>query len=94
MRITIDIPEKTYKYAKKYANSPVLSVYDIDRCMNAISKGEIEQESKTEIKPIGYRECSCAMLKMWMDNVLTDGEYHRIMDKLNAKWDKNERGEQ
>ena len=41
-----------------------------------------------EIKPIGYRECSDAMLKMWMDNVLTDGEYYRIMDKLNAKWSK------
>jgi hypothetical protein len=41
-----------------------------------------------EIKPIGYRECSDAMLKMWMDNVLTDGEYYRIMDKLNAKCSK------
>jgi hypothetical protein len=26
------------------------------------------------------------MLKMWIDNVLTDGEYNRIMDKLNAHW--------
>lgn len=43
---------------------------------------------RPEIKPIGYRECSDAMLKMWMDNVLTDGEYYRIMDKLNAKWSK------
>jgi hypothetical protein len=41
-----------------------------------------------EIKPIGYRECSDAMMKMWMDNVLTDGEYYRIMDKFNAKWSK------
>ena len=45
-------------------------------------------QPKPEIKPIGYRECSDAMLKMWMDNVLTDGEYYRIMDKLNAKWGK------
>jgi hypothetical protein len=43
---------------------------------------------RPEIKPIGYRECADAMLKMWMDNVLTDGEYYRIMDKLNAKWSK------
>jgi hypothetical protein len=43
---------------------------------------------RPEIKPIGYRECANAMLKMWMDNVLTDGEYYRIMDKLNAKWSK------
>ena len=35
---------------------------------------------------IGYSECASAMLKMWIDNVLTDGEYSRIMDKLNAHW--------
>ena len=46
----------------------------------------LKQQPESEIKPIGYRECSNAMLKMWMDNVLTDGEYYRIMDKLNAKW--------
>lgn len=33
---------------------------------------------------IRYNDCANAMLKMWMDNVLTDGEYYRIMDKLNA----------
>lgn len=48
----------------------------------------LEQQSESEIKPIGYRECSNAMLKMWMDNVLTNGEYYRIMNKLNAKWEK------
>ncbi len=52
----------------------------VDSCREAIKA--------LEIKPIGYRECSDAMLKMWMDNVLTDGEYYRIMDKLNAKWSK------
>ena len=35
---------------------------------------------------IGYDACSNALLKMWMDNVLTDGEYNRIADKLNKKW--------
>lgn len=52
----------------------------------ALAIKALEQQSESEIKPIGYRECSNAMLKMWMDNVLTDGEYNRIMDKLNAKW--------
>ena len=33
---------------------------------------------------ITYQTCSDALLKMWMDNVLTDGEYNRIMDRLNA----------
>lgn len=36
------------------------------------------------IKPIDYRDCANAMLKMWMLDVVTDGEYYRIMDKLNA----------
>ena len=38
---------------------------------------------QSEIKPIDYRDCANAMIKMWIDNVLTDGEYNRIMDKLN-----------
>ena len=33
---------------------------------------------------ITYQDCADAMLMMWMDNVLTDGEYSRIMDKLNT----------
>lgn len=40
--------------------------------------------AQPEVKEIGYAECANAMLKMWIDNVLTDGEYNRIMDKLNA----------
>ena len=38
------------------------------------------------VKPITYIDCANAMMKMWIDNVLTDGEYNRIMDKLNAKY--------
>ena len=38
-------------------------------------------------KEISYADCSDAMLKMWMDNILTDGEYNRIMEKLN-EWEK------
>ena len=36
-----------------------------------------------DVKPISYKDCADAMLKMWMEGVLTDGEYNRIMDKLN-----------
>lgn len=39
--------------------------------------------AQPEAKPIDYRDCAYAMLMMWMWNVLTDGEYYRIMDKLN-----------
>lgn len=34
-------------------------------------------------RPIDYNDCADAMLKMWMENILTDGEYNRIMEKLN-----------
>ena len=54
----------------------------------AMAKVAITDQPPTppEIKPIEYRECADAMLKMWMDKVVTDGEYNRIMDKLNAHW--------
>lgn len=36
-------------------------------------------------KEIGYREKSDALLKMWMDDDITDGEYGKIMNRLNKK---------
>lgn len=36
-----------------------------------------------QAKQIDYQMCSDSMLKMWMENVLSDTEYNRIMDKLN-----------
>ena len=41
---------------------------------------------------ITYKDCSEAMMKMWIDNVLTDGQYNKIMDKLNAKYIADMRG--
>lgn len=41
---------------------------------------------------ITYKDCSEAMLKMWIDNVITDGQYNKIMDKLNAKHIEDMRG--
>ena len=44
-------------------------------------------------KPVGYSDCAKAMMRMWMDNVVTDGEYLRIMDRLNAhEMAKNNKG--
>jgi hypothetical protein len=45
-----------------------------------------QEDDEIEVEPISYVDCSNAMLKMWMDDVVTDGEYRRIMDKLNKKW--------
>lgn len=44
---------------------------------------ERSEQNPTEPQEIGYGQCANAMLKMWMDNVVTDGEYNRIMDRLN-----------
>lgn len=34
---------------------------------------------------IDRQYCENALLFLWMENVLTDGEYNRITDKLNKK---------
>ena len=39
-------------------------------------------------RSIGYQECVDAMLKMWIENIITDSEYNNIMDRLNKKYDK------
>lgn len=44
----------------------------------------IRASAQPEVKPIDYRDCSCALLKMWIENVLTDSEYRRIHGKLNS----------
>jgi len=55
---------------------------------------ELDLSAQPEIKPIDYQDCANAMLRMWMDKVVTDGEYNRIMDKLNAFWrTRNERSD-
>lgn len=49
-----------------------------------------KMEQVDEPTEITYQNCSDALLKMWMDNVLTDAEYNRIMDKLNNAQRKDE----
>ena len=53
---------------------------------------EVEDAPPIQPEPqeIGYDDCANALLNMWMDNVLTDGEYYRIANKLNVKWGKVE----
>ena len=57
---------------------------------NAIMDAFDEYVDSNEPHEIGYDDCANALLKMWMDNVLTDGDYYRIADKLNKKWGKTE----
>lgn len=61
--------------------------YDIEKhcCprFNRVIRTAME-DAKPEVKPIEYQDCSNALLKMWMENVLTYGEYYRIQEKLNS----------
>ncbi len=43
-----------------------------------------------EVRPIDYQYCLNAMLHMFWNNVVTGEEYFRIMDKLNAYWEKKD----
>lgn len=44
---------------------------------------QVNTSQEQHIKPIDYLDCSKVMMMMWMENIVTDGEYNRIMDKLN-----------
>lgn len=70
--------------------SPASSLTNVARARRQMLNEIDELESKPEPHEIGYDDCSNALLKMWMDNVLTDGDYYRIADKLNKKWGKTE----
>ena len=37
-----------------------------------------------------YKEYSYVLMKLWMDNLITDGEYNRIMDRVNEVWRQTE----
>ena len=52
----------------------------------AFSRRFVETLQPKQNNPIGYRECADAMLMMWMDDILTDGEYSSVMDKLNKSY--------
>lgn len=59
---------------------------------DAYDKVKLLPSAQLDPQEIGYWECSNALLKMWIDNVLTDGEYYRIADKLNTYWKDKIRG--
>ena len=54
-----------------------------------IEKAPAEDVVPREPQEIGYDQCTIAILKMWMDNVITDGEYNRIVNKLNKYYGKS-----
>ena len=41
-----------------------------------------------ELSEITYETCATALLKLWIDKIITDDEYNQITDRLN-NWGKD-----
>lgn len=89
--VGIDTPEGsyTYHYENKYFDLFDCEILDYSKHWDGHTEKDVTRllslpSAEPEIKPISYMDCANALLMMWIDNVLTDGEYNRIMDKLNA----------
>ena len=88
-----EFPNNSDSISRQAAIDAIRKIYDsvgilgekwaVDKCQMAIKD---LPSAEPEIKPIDYQDCANAMLRMWMDEVITDGEYNRVMDKLNAFW--------
>lgn len=63
-----------------YKSATHSALNDVNENIKSIKPANVVS---TEPQEIGYNQCADAMLKMWIDNVVTDGEYNRIMDRLN-----------
>ena len=74
------LSEKTRKYGGDHSGYDTRMLYEIQDTIESTEPADVVS---TESQEIGYDQCANAMLKMWMDNVVTDGEYNRIMDRLN-----------
>lgn len=81
-RAAIDAVHEEFDECTVWDESGEYTADVVERILDDVSSAQ------PEVRPIDYQDCSNAMLKMWMDNVVTDGEYNRIMDKLNAHWGK------
>jgi len=55
---------------------------------NILTVGIRRKEKAMSVKE--YKEYSDTLLKLWIDNLITDGEYNRIMDRVNAVWRQTE----
>lgn len=72
----------------KYHTTPYMYYFDeYAYCPSCGEPMDGKDEPQTKIT---YQNCADALLMMWMDNILTDAEYNRIMDKLNNAQRKTE----
>ena len=84
----IDIPKCCDECTLKYDIKCKCYIGYHHQDINRANKCPIIEVNSFPVKPIDYEDCAGAMTKMWIDNVVTDGEYNKIMNKLNKKWGK------
>lgn len=84
----IDIPKCCNECTLKYDIKCKCYIGYHHKDTNRANKCPIIEVNSFPVKHIDYEDCAGAMTKMWMDNVVTDGEYNKIMNKLNKKWGK------
>ena len=95
---TVSTNPEAYKAHKKfmgYMDDPEISQFGHWMHSNgfncALVSIAVDLDKIPSAQPeINYQMCADALLKMWMDDVLTDGDYKRIMNKLNA-WERKRR---
>ena len=53
-------------------------------CIKKSTLGGATMMEQSDVKTISYQDYQNALRKMWIDNILTSGEYIRISDRLSA----------
>ena len=47
----------------------------------------------TEQRPPTYKDCADVLLMLWTERIVTDGQYRKIMDRLN-EWKRRKEKEE
>ena len=48
--------------------------------------------TQTEPNTPTYKDCADAMLMLWVEHIITNGQYRKIMDRLN-EWERRKKAD-
>ena len=80
IRVKSIIKKEDYDNLEKRIKQQNPNVIVIPHNAELVTPVDRSQMSKATIS---YKDCAEVLLKLWCDNIITDGEYKRIMDRLN-----------
>ncbi len=80
IRVKSIIKKEDYDNLEKRIKQQNPNVIVIPHNAELVTPVDRSQMSKATIS---YKDCAEVLLKLWCDNIITDGEYNRIMDRLN-----------